>query len=122
MSADAGPESGTRSRTRSAILDAAASVLARDQAATMPDIAEAQAEQGPPLEAMRRVVAAMAAVGDRLLFRTPALDDAGPGPAAGVAQAGEAGAVTEWGDHHPFRGWEFRACGVAAEPAGRTTA
>src|ERR1700722_5211788 len=105
MSADAGPESGTRSRTRSAILDAVASALARDQAATMPDIAEAagvgrttlhryfpdrdtliravtwdsihalqlsvaeaQAEQGSPLEAMRRVVAAMVAVGDRLLF------------------------------------------------------
>jgi AcrR family transcriptional regulator len=105
MSTDAGPESGTRSRTRSAILDAAASVLARDQAATVPDIAEAagvgrttihryfpdrdtlvlattrdsiqalqlsvaeaQAEQGPPLEAMRRVVAAMVAVGDRLLY------------------------------------------------------
>jgi AcrR family transcriptional regulator len=97
--------SGVRGRTRRAILEAAASVLARDRAATLADIAEAakvgrstlhryfadrgelveatvedslralgQAvedaalDQGPPLEAMRRLVAAMVGVGDRLLF------------------------------------------------------
>lgn len=99
------PESGTRSRTRRAILSAAASVLARNRYATLPDIADAAGvgrttlhryfpdreglinaiiedsvqaieqsvadaalEQGSPMEAMRRLVAAMVAVGDRLLF------------------------------------------------------
>jgi AcrR family transcriptional regulator len=94
-----------RSRTRGAILAAAASVFARDRAATLPDVAKAAGvgrttlhryfpdreslieatfkdsievvqqsmadaalDQGPPLEAMRRAVAAMVAVGDRLLF------------------------------------------------------
>ncbi len=97
--------SGVRDRTRRAILGAAASVLARDRAATLAEIAEAAGvgrstlhrhfadreelvaaavedslaalgqavedaglDQGPPLEAMRRLVAAMAGVGDRLLF------------------------------------------------------
>jgi AcrR family transcriptional regulator len=96
---------GVRGRTRHAILSAAASVLARDRAATLADIAdaadvgrstlhryfpdrqelidaviedslralgqaveEAALDQGPPLEAMRRLVAAMVGVGDRLLF------------------------------------------------------
>jgi AcrR family transcriptional regulator len=95
----------TRSRTRSAILSAAASVLGRDYHATLADIAaaagvgrttlhryfsdrtglinaaiedsieaigqsvaDAAVEQGPPAEAMRRLVAAMVAVGDRLVF------------------------------------------------------
>jgi AcrR family transcriptional regulator len=99
------PRSGTRDRTRHAILAAAASVLARDRAATLADIAaaaqvgrstlhrhfddrddlvnaaiedslatlgqsvaDAALDQGPPLEAMRRLVAAMVDVGDRLLF------------------------------------------------------
>ncbi|MGG7510257.1 TetR/AcrR family transcriptional regulator [Plantibacter sp. YIM 135249] len=96
---------GTRSRTRSAILEAAARSLAHDWAATMPEIAEAAGvgrttlhryfpdretlihattsdsleivqasiddaglEDGPPIDAMRRAVAAMVAVGDRLLY------------------------------------------------------
>jgi AcrR family transcriptional regulator len=99
------PRSGVRSRTRGAILAAAASVLARDRTATLSDIAEASGvgrttlhryfpdrdslieaaikdsiqaiqqsvaeavlDQGPPLDAMRRAVAAMVAVGDRLMF------------------------------------------------------
>ncbi|MGV9597058.1 TetR/AcrR family transcriptional regulator [Streptosporangium sandarakinum] len=99
------PESGTRSRTRRAILGAAASVLARDRGATLADIAEAAQvgrstlhryfpdrkvlvdaavadsfrvverstaeaaiDQGPPLEAMRRLIAALVDVGDRLAF------------------------------------------------------
>jgi AcrR family transcriptional regulator len=98
-------KTSVRSRTRSAILAAAASVLARDRAATLPDIAEAAGvgrttlhryfpdreslveaaiensiqaiqqsvaeaalDQGSPLDAMRRAVAAMVAVGDRLMF------------------------------------------------------
>lgn len=99
------PDSGARSRTRRAILSAAASVLARNSTATLADIAEAadvgrttlhryfpdrdtlisaaiddsieaiersveEADivQGPPLEAMRRLVAALVDVGDRLMF------------------------------------------------------
>jgi len=105
MSRTVEPESGTRGRTRRAILSAAASVLARDRAATLPEIAEAadvgrttlhryfpdretlintavedsvqaigravaeaQIDQGPPLEAMRRLVMAHLNVGDRLMF------------------------------------------------------
>jgi AcrR family transcriptional regulator len=99
------PESGTRGRTRRAILAAAASVLARRHDATLAEIAEAAdvgrstlhryfpdrrellravvvdslealersvgdaaIEEGPPLEGMRRLVEAMVAVGDRILF------------------------------------------------------
>jgi AcrR family transcriptional regulator len=99
------PKSSVRNRTRGAILAAAASVLARDRTATLPDIAEAAGvgrttlhryfpdreslieatiedsiqaiqqsvteaalDQGSSLDAMRRAVAAMVAVGDRLLF------------------------------------------------------
>ncbi|GAB3013275.1 TetR/AcrR family transcriptional regulator [Streptomyces pseudoechinosporeus] len=98
-------ESGTRSRTRRAILGAAAEVLAQDRAATLADIAkaaqvgrstlhryfpdrdvlvkaavadaylviqqsiqDAAVGEGPPLEALRRLVAAMVDAGDRLLF------------------------------------------------------
>lgn len=98
-------KSGPRNRTRRAILSAAASVLARDRAATLADIAVvadvgrstlhryfsdreelvraavedsiealagsvagAAVDEGPPLEAMRRLVAALIDVGDRLLF------------------------------------------------------
>jgi AcrR family transcriptional regulator len=105
MSAPHVPASGARGRTRRAILAAAASVLARDRAATLADIAraaevgrstlhrhfsdreelveaavedslrvlgqavaDAALDQGPALEAMRRLVAAMVGVGDRLLF------------------------------------------------------
>jgi AcrR family transcriptional regulator len=105
MGAPERPRSGTRDRTRRAILGAAASVLARDRAASLADIAaaaqvgrstlhrhfadrrelvgaaiedalatldqsvaDAALDQGPPLEAMRRLVAAMVDVGDRLLF------------------------------------------------------
>jgi AcrR family transcriptional regulator len=105
MGAPEGPRSGARDRTRRAILGAAASVLARDRAATLADIAaaaqvgrstlhrhfadreelvgaaiedslatldrsvaDAALDQGPPLEAIRRLVAAMVDVGDRLLF------------------------------------------------------
>ncbi|SHF83394.1 TetR/AcrR family transcriptional regulator [Streptoalloteichus hindustanus] len=97
--------SGARSRTRHAILRAAASVLARDRGATLPAIAEAAnvgrttlhryfpdrealiretvddsvevltrsvqdaaPHEGPPLEALRRVVTAFVDVGDRLMF------------------------------------------------------
>ena len=99
------PRAGVRERTRRAILGAAASVLARDRAATLADVAaaagvgrstlhryfadreelvsaaiedsrralgesveDAALDQGSPLEAMRRLVAAMVEVGDRLLF------------------------------------------------------
>jgi AcrR family transcriptional regulator len=105
VSVQARPRSGVRTRTRGAILAAAASVLARDRTATLSDIAEASGvgrttlhryfpdreslieaavkdsiqaiqqsvteavlDQGPPLDAMRRAVAAMVAVGDRLMF------------------------------------------------------
>jgi AcrR family transcriptional regulator len=98
-------ESGTRNRTRSAILSAAASVFARNRSATLADVAEAaevgrstlhryfadrdelinsvvadsyqaiqqsvvnaDVEHGAPLEAMRRLVAGMVELGDRLLF------------------------------------------------------
>ncbi|WP_329585861.1 TetR/AcrR family transcriptional regulator [Streptomyces sp. NBC_01005] len=103
-----GPEATgarTRSRTRRAILSAAASVLGRDYHATLTDIADAAGvgrttlhryfsdrtglisaaiedsiaaidesvagaaiDQGSPIEAMRRLVTAMVAVGDRLVF------------------------------------------------------
>jgi AcrR family transcriptional regulator len=96
---------GTRSRTRRAILGAAASELGRDYNATLAEIADAAGvgrttvhryfsdrtglinaavkdsvavieqsvadaaiEQGSPVEAMRRLVTAMVAVGDRLVF------------------------------------------------------
>ena len=102
------PESAgvrTRSRTRDAILSAAASVLGRDYHATLAQIADAAGvgrttvhryfsdrtglinaaiqdsieaieqsvadaaiDQGSPAEAMRRLVTAMVAVGDRLVF------------------------------------------------------
>ncbi|MER5420064.1 TetR/AcrR family transcriptional regulator [Streptosporangium roseum] len=105
MSSTAPPEPGARGRTRRAILSAAASVLARDRAATLADIAEAAGvgrttldgcfpdreelvravvedcleavgrslngaapDQGPPMEALRRLVAALVDVGDRLRF------------------------------------------------------
>src|SRR6202161_2227136 len=105
MSVHVRPTSSVRNRTRGAILAAAASVLARDRAATLPDIAEAAGvgrttwyrdsrarewlseaavegsiqaisqsvaeaaqDQGPSMDAMRRAVAAMVAVGDRLMF------------------------------------------------------
>ncbi|MFJ4907007.1 TetR/AcrR family transcriptional regulator [Streptomyces sp. NPDC093249] len=98
-------ESGTRSRTRRAILGAAAEVLAQDRAATLAEIAKAaqvgrstlhryfpdrdvlvqaavadaylviqQSVQdaavgdGPPVEALRRLVAALVGTGGRLLF------------------------------------------------------
>lgn len=98
-------ESAARSRTRRAILSAAATVLAHDRDATLPAIAEAAAvgrttlhryfpdrealvaatvadsvqaidqavvdaalDDGTPREAMRRLVAALVAVGDRLIF------------------------------------------------------
>jgi AcrR family transcriptional regulator len=105
VSASVPSKTSVRSRTRGAILAAAASVLARDRAATLPDIAEAAGvgrttlhryfpdreslieaavedsiqaiyqsvaeaalQQGPSMDAMRRAVAAMVAVGDRLMF------------------------------------------------------
>ncbi|ALG07408.1 TetR/AcrR family transcriptional regulator [Kibdelosporangium phytohabitans] len=92
-------------RTRSAILAAAASVLARDRTATLPQIAaaagvgrttvhryyadrdtlikaavedsaqvigeaigEARLDEGPPVEALHRLVTAYLSVGDRLVF------------------------------------------------------
>jgi AcrR family transcriptional regulator len=97
--------SSSARRTRQAILSATASVLARNRAATLADIAkaadvgrttlhryfpdrdelikaavvdsldaiersvrEAAIQQGPPLEAMRRLAAALVDVGDRLGF------------------------------------------------------
>jgi AcrR family transcriptional regulator len=105
VSASVPSKTSVRSRTRGAILAAAASVLARDRAATLPDIAEAAGvgrttlhryfpdreslieaavedsiqaiyqsvaeaalHQGPSMDAMRRAVGAMVAVGDRLMF------------------------------------------------------
>ena len=105
MTIPANARAGVRSRTRRAILGAAASVLARDRSATLADIAEAAEvgrstlhryfpdreglleavvedsletldravaeaalDQGPPLEAMRRLFTAMVEVGDRILF------------------------------------------------------
>jgi AcrR family transcriptional regulator len=95
----------TRSRTRQAILSAAASVLARNRAATLPEVAEAagvgrttlhryfpdrdalihaavvdsvavlenavteaRIAEGPPLEALRRLVTAYLHVGERMVF------------------------------------------------------
>lgn len=105
VSGDASPQSGTRARTRLAILDAAVAVLARDQTAPLADIADAagvsrttlhrhftdRAElltaavtdsnqaiaravliadlaSGEPIEALRRLVAALVEVADRILF------------------------------------------------------
>ena len=105
MSVPVPSKTSVRSRTRGAILAAAALVLARNRAATLPDIAEAAGvgrttlhryfpdreslieaavedsiqaisqsvaeaalDQGPSMDAMRRAVAAMVAVGDRLMF------------------------------------------------------
>lgn len=105
MTGTAGAQSGTRHRTRHAILSAACSILARNWSATLAEIAdaadvgrttlhryfpdretliraavddsveaigsstaEAAIEHGPPLEAMRRLVAALVEVGDRLMF------------------------------------------------------
>lgn len=105
MRGTASAPSGTRNRTRRAILSAASSVLARDWSATLAEIAdaaevgrttlhryfpdretlikaavedsveaiasstaEAAIHEGPPLEAMRRLVAALVEVGDRLMF------------------------------------------------------
>ncbi|MBB5889473.1 TetR/AcrR family transcriptional regulator [Kutzneria kofuensis] len=102
---EAPADTGARSRTRRAILDAAATVLARHRGATLADIAEAAEvgrttlhryfpdrealltavvedswrtiedatrdaaiDDGPPAEAMRRLVSAMVDAGDRLLF------------------------------------------------------
>lgn len=120
MFSTASPESGTRGRTRRAILSAAASRLARNRAATLADIAEAAdvgrstlqrhfpdrealfeavvedslraigravadaaLDQGPPLEAMRRLVGAMLDTGDRVLFLY-----GDPRVLEGVAEAG----------------------------------
>lgn len=97
--------SSARNRTERAILNAAATVWARDRAATLPQIAEAaevgrttlhryfperdgllrattefaleavglaiaeaEPDKGPPLEAMRRVVAALASASDAIMF------------------------------------------------------
>lgn len=105
MSVHVPSTTSVRSRTRGAIVAAAASVLARDRTATLPDIAEAAGvgrttlhryfpdreslieaavedsiqaiyqsvaeaalHRGPSMDAMRRAVAAMVAVGDRLMF------------------------------------------------------
>lgn len=134
-------ESGARNRTRSAILAAAAEVLARDRTATLADVAEAASvgrstlhryfpdrdelfravvedsvqvlatsvsdaaiETGPPLEAMRRLVAAMVDVGDRILFLfgdPRVLETYGPtydadGPECDPATAGQ-GAASDRG-------------------------
>lgn len=98
-------ESGTRGRTRRAIVSAAATVLARDRTATLAEIAQAAevgrstlhryfadrdelvraavvdslelveqavlgaaVDEGPVVDAMRRLVTALVATGDRLLF------------------------------------------------------
>ncbi|MFC3994350.1 TetR/AcrR family transcriptional regulator [Nocardiopsis sediminis] len=122
MTSPVSERTGARGRTRRAIIDAAAAVLARDRAATLADIAkaaevgrstlhryfhdrddllralvedslrgldraaaDARPHEGPPLEAMRRVVASMVEVGDRLvlLFADPALLEAyGPADTA----------------------------------------
>ncbi|MFC4584488.1 TetR/AcrR family transcriptional regulator [Sphaerisporangium corydalis] len=124
MTSAAVPESGTRGRTRRAIVEAAVSVLGRDRTATLADIAgaagvgrstlhryfadreelveavigdsfrvversvqDAEPGQGPPLAAMRRLVAALVGAGDRLLFlfgdpRTLEGRKAAPEPAA----------------------------------------
>jgi AcrR family transcriptional regulator len=98
-------ESGTRSRTRRAILDSAVTLLAHNRRATLAEIAEAaevgrstlhryfsdreeligsvvedsmrqmieahegaELDQGPTLEAMRRLIAAMVELGDQIQF------------------------------------------------------
>ncbi|MFE4665678.1 TetR/AcrR family transcriptional regulator [Streptomyces sp. NPDC056716] len=105
MSTTSPTESGTRNRTRRAILDAAVAVLARDRRATLAEIAkaadvgrstlhryfpdrdqlihaamvdslemidravhDAATEQGPPAEAMRRLVTSIVGMGHRMLF------------------------------------------------------
>jgi AcrR family transcriptional regulator len=97
--------SGPQARTRAAILEATASVLARDRTATLPDIATAAGvslttvhryfadrsrlmyeatadamravadavdgaatDRGPAIDAMRRTVTALTALGDRIMF------------------------------------------------------
>ena len=96
---------GAQSRTRTAILDATVSVLARDRSATLPEIAaaaqvarstlhryftdrdrliheatlhsirvvndriaEAATEEGPAVDAMRRLITVLVPEGDRLVF------------------------------------------------------
>jgi AcrR family transcriptional regulator len=133
-------ESVTRSRTRQAILNAAASVLAANRAATLPEIAEAagvgrttlhryfpdrdalinaavadslaaigdavteaRIEEGPPIEALRRLVTAYLHVGDRLvfLFSDPHVmrgygvetSEPGPDPALDLIARGQAEGV-----------------------------
>jgi AcrR family transcriptional regulator len=138
-------ESGVRGRTRRAILAAAATVLARNRAATLADIAEAAGvgrstlhryfsdreelinavvedsltvidqsideaaiDQGPPVEAMRRLVAAMLDVAHRLMFlwgdprvleafEKPASDeertDSAPRSVLGMIERGQADGV-----------------------------
>ncbi|MFC4563058.1 TetR/AcrR family transcriptional regulator [Nocardiopsis mangrovi] len=121
--------SGTRGRTRRAIIDAAATVLARDRAATLADIAkaaevgrstlhryfhdrddllralvedslhgleragtDAHPHEGPPLEAMRRMVASMVEVGERILLLfgdASLLETYGPADAAGDADCAD---------------------------------
>ncbi|MBB5923501.1 AcrR family transcriptional regulator [Actinoalloteichus hoggarensis] len=126
-------ESRTRGRTYRAILAAAASVLARNRTATLPEIAEAagvsrttlrryfpdrdglisaavedsveaieqsvadaEIEQGSPVEAMRRLVAAMVSVGDRLmfLFGDPRILE-GHGPGGVETRSGEPAAASD---------------------------
>lgn len=105
MAADAQEPTSAQSRTRTAILDATASVLARDRRATLPEIAAAAGvarstvhryfvdrdrlvyeatvaslhvinetltaaatDQGPAIEAMRRLITMLVPEGDRIVF------------------------------------------------------
>ncbi|OJZ75899.1 TetR family transcriptional regulator [Mycobacterium paraffinicum] len=105
MTASSDKLTGTQARTRHAIIEATATVLAGDRTATLPEIArvagvgrttlhryfpdreslifetisdsirvvsqamvDAAPEEGSPIDALRRVVNALIAIGDRLLF------------------------------------------------------
>jgi AcrR family transcriptional regulator len=105
MSVESKELSGPQSRTRAAILNATASVLARDRTATLPEIAaaaevgrttlhryftdrdrlvheatldsirvinetiaSAATDEGPAIDAMRRLITTMVPVGDRIVF------------------------------------------------------
>jgi AcrR family transcriptional regulator len=110
------PESGARGRTRRAILSAAATVLARDRAATLADIAEAADVGRSTLHRYYpdRDVLIKAVVEDSLTVvqqatEGAALDDGSPLEAmrrlvAGMVDAGDR-LLFLWGDPKVFEGY-----------------
>ena len=74
------PRSGSRSRTQNAILEAAASVLGRNPAATMPEIAEAAAVGRTTVHRYfaDRDTLIRAATADAIRALQQAIDDASP--------------------------------------------